>query len=703
MNSTNFAVELTEHFRSLKNDTRLRDHQLFVVDYLKTNNGLLVKHDLGTGKSLIMAAILAEQLNQVIFLSAKSLHGNTKKAIEEYARMSGKDIEADYEFVTMNASNMIEQFKKVTEKNLSVKFNTLSKLNLDDKVLIIDEAHNLFNSITNGSSNAMRLYEAIMRAKNLKTIFLTGTPIVNHPFELVPCYNMIARREVLPSNYEDFNMYFIDEKNNSIKNRAKFQDRIVGLTSYYGDMYGIELNSNDFPESLKIIIEKIPMSDAQFQWYSVARDIEILEAAKSKGAKSSRLQKPKGLFKSSFMRLSRQISNIVYPPHAIISEKTVKLLADKVTDADLVDIHKLSPKIAKIYDNLMNPKNEGKHLIYSSFVESGINMIARFLVINGWKEFGAQSTPNDIVVDEEVKLNGESDIDANSDAEELYIDTSAPDDLIAKKGGAKSKPKKTSAKPRAAKPQSKSPQKPASTTKHNYKFLRITGEVDAEERHSLIKRFNAESNTLGEDIKLIMISGAGAEGIDLNCVRFIHIEEPYWNWMRIKQVIGRGVRYKSHMMLPSKFRTVQPFIYISDYPANIDKQNNLFKNEKTTDFSILEKSININKLVNQFYFTITEAAIDCGIHNKNSKVHCRLCTPTGEPLYVNDIAKDMQVRSPCTQLKKEEMSAEEIIVDDKKYAIADGILLEFKPELDGYIEVARDDPIYVQLADKLKK
>jgi len=39
---------------------------------------------------------------------------------------------------------------------------------LDDCLLIVDEAHNLFNAITNGSKNAVGLYDLILKAKNLK-------------------------------------------------------------------------------------------------------------------------------------------------------------------------------------------------------------------------------------------------------------------------------------------------------------------------------------------------------------------------------------------------------------------------------------------------------------------------------------------------------------------------------------------------------
>ena len=62
---------------------------------------------------------------------------------------------------------------------------------LEGSMLIIDEAHNFFNAITNGAKNAVSLYDLIMETKNVKLIFLSGTPVVNDPFELVPCFNMI--------------------------------------------------------------------------------------------------------------------------------------------------------------------------------------------------------------------------------------------------------------------------------------------------------------------------------------------------------------------------------------------------------------------------------------------------------------------------------------------------------------------------------
>ena len=65
----------------------------------------------------------------------------------------------------------------------------------------------------------------------------------------------------------------------------------------------------------------------------------------------------------------------------------------------------------------------------------------------------------------------------------------------------------------------------------------------------------APNNNRGEIIKIFMITSSGAEGISLKNVRYVHIMEPYWNFIRIDQVFGRAIRMKSHMDLPSIYET----------------------------------------------------------------------------------------------------------------------------------------------------
>ena len=62
-----------------------------------------------------------------------------------------------------------------------------------------------------------------------------------------------------------------------------------------------------------------------------------------------------------------------------------------------------------------------------------------------------------------------------------------------------------------------------------------------------------------------MITRAGAEGITLKNCRFVHIMEPYWHPVRIKQVIGRARRICSHEDLYESERNVAVFLYLMTF------------------------------------------------------------------------------------------------------------------------------------------
>jgi len=85
----------------------------------------------------------------------------------------------------------------------------------------------------------------------------------------------------------------------------------------------------------------------------------------------------------------------------------------------------------------------------------------------------------------------------------------------------------------------------------------FTGEMKKKERDALVAKYNK-----GE-IKALLVSSAGGEGLDLKGTRLIQILDPHWNNEKIKQVEGRGIRYKSHEHLPEKERHVD----IQEYHA----------------------------------------------------------------------------------------------------------------------------------------
>ena len=55
----------------------------------------------------------------------------------------------------------------------------------DNKLIIIDEVHNVINGMASGGSfRATQLYSMFMDAKNARFVFLSGTPMKNIPFEV---------------------------------------------------------------------------------------------------------------------------------------------------------------------------------------------------------------------------------------------------------------------------------------------------------------------------------------------------------------------------------------------------------------------------------------------------------------------------------------------------------------------------------------
>lgn len=84
----------------------------------------------------------------------------------------------------------------------------------------------------------------------------------------------------------------------------------------------------------------------------------------------------------------------------------------------------------------------------------------------------------------------------------------------------------------------------------NIPYGEFTGDMPRKVRDQLVKDYNANK------IRALLLSSAGGEGLDLKGTRLIQILEPHWNEEKLKQVIGRGIRYKSHEELPEEERKV---------------------------------------------------------------------------------------------------------------------------------------------------
>jgi hypothetical protein len=76
-----------------------------------------------------------------------------------------------------------------------------------------------------------------------------------------------------------------------------------------------------------------------------------------------------------------------------------------------------------------------------------------------------------------------------------------------------------------------------------------------------LKALTSDDNTHGENVKVVIISVAGSEGLDFKNIRQVHILEPWYNMNLLEQIIGRAIRNCSHKRLPYSHRNVELYLY----------------------------------------------------------------------------------------------------------------------------------------------
>lgn len=708
-NNTSFQAQLKEALKNVKVEkgtNALLYHQKLKLTYMLNHpeqRGIFIIDDPGYGKTRSAAAIAEELLKdgyKVLVVAAASLHANTENGVFQHKRSLPEndkktdhelreEIKQTYTFVSLNASNMATQLERVAKTGspkLSKKTNN-EEINIDEKLeamlglvdslegytIIVDEAHNLFNSMTNSESkNSKKFYEIVMNTKKIKLIFLSGTPIVNDPFELVPCFNMIAGRDehtgktLFPEDYEEFHRYFVG--NGEIKNKDKFQNRILGLVSYNGILYEDSVKSQTgrtdviarkgFPDEAQTIVERVHMSHKQYADYVLAKHKEDQETNRIYGQKAKiALAKPAYLSSSTYKVHTRQISNMMMPPG--LKDKVV----DQIDDSVWKSLELYSPKYKAIIKNMAkHPTN----VVYSQFKgPQGIGGLIRALELN-----------NNF---DEYKLSTLERVESKKKSEK--------------------------------------------TNKKRGKYIKITGDTPQEERQQLLDILKLPANKHGDIIEALFVTAAGAEGIDTTNMCATHMVEPYWNPSREDQFKARAIRINSHDDLPPKERIVQPYIYLSIPPLDIiegsKKEGKIL--DPTTDEVLYQKATNARKGIMSFRYALIEASIDC-LQFQYSKsastfakmgLKCKICQPTNEPLF-HDFMDDMQSVSACKPYVEEEISVKEITIEGRKYyykkpsvlEIAAGANLEvfeYSEVLDAYSPVDEQDPVFEIIKNKVNK
>ncbi len=678
-NNTDFNKKTVELLKKSVKTDKLEAHQSRVKDFLryhKRSRGLLVDWDLGSGKTRVAVAIAESFKNDynVKILTSKSLHDNMRDGIRKYISGSPEDKDAHiqkyYQFISLNAGNVLTKLGNIDEVLEEKLGSMIDEGTFEGSLVIVDEAHRLFNSIVRGSKNATKLYDLIMATRDIKLVFLTGTPIQNDPFELVPALNMLAGFPVMGDNYGDFQKYFIDPKF-----RPKVMDRMTGLVSYYAP----KDKSVNFPRKLDMQVVEIPMSEYQYALYFTARKKERDQVtANITSAQNTGMRIPS--VAGSFRMKSRQLSNFAPRGHIprnppVTSEELKEIPLDEsvegvssegVTGDTSPDYEMQAPKIPVLLQIIKSRANQ-IGIIYSQFLGSGLDIIARALEENGFSRF---------VVDNVDETNGTSDESEKGNLEGRYAV--------------------------------------------------ITGEIDTDERSAIIKVLNAPDNMHGGRIRLLLVSETGVEGLDLKNIRYAVAFEPFWNMARIDQFVARAVRYKSHIALPEEERDVQPYLFVTvlplpapsePVPESIPEPGQRSVEKVSTEQVLWAKSIENKDKIDYFMTILRDASIDCFFNSPDVDA-CHICHPTDTPLYLpRDFVKDMSLHSPCKPLQEDTIQVSEIVVVDdtgkeRKFsyaADADPVTMfnihiyEYNPRLDAYVEIRNTHPLYEKIVEEVLK
>jgi superfamily II DNA or RNA helicase len=543
----------------------------------------------------------------------------------------------------------IEQF--MTKEDYTLRFNNIIFIHYDspfadreflDKVkkadssktsvFIIDEAHRFINNVYNNVSSkkgkrAQIIYDYILQEtkdnNNTRVMLLSATPVVNKPFEFALIFNLL-RPDSFPMSESAFSQLFISSTNFASLNentKNMFQRRILGLVSYY-------IGATPDKYAKKIIhYVNIPMEEYHEEIYNYYEAIEEKMEKQMLKYKRGKV----GDSMSTYASYTRQTCNFVFPN---ISEKINGEKRPRPSQ------FKISDKEALIIDEGKNEKKKNKIIKKNSHVLEYAKTIRIF--INYFIEYlkNILKTDKDYTIIDDVKsyLNK-----YKSDFNNFHNSKDKKSNLY--QALYKSSPKYIRIifnilnTPGTVmiysnyvemeglqllkvylnffkfinidndKDFNKNKLDPSvNSPKDGLRFCEFHGSIDKETRKVNKQIFNMSDNKYGKYCKIIMISPAGTEGINLNNVRQVHILEPYWNEVRIEQVIGRALRYCQHKDLPLNERIVDIYRY------------KMIRNNKkiTTDETMEDISRKKNNLLLSFTEAVKEAAVDCELFKNHN-------------------------------------------------------------------------------------
>ena len=350
-------------------------HQILISKIMSSYtpyNGILLMHDMGTGKtcsaSAIIQQIMVEKngITKFIFVAKNSsLLDNFE---DEFRNRCTKD---DYSNVKKLSSLGI--YKYTYDGFLKDYVNK----NLKNSVVIIDEVHNIKGSAGSFSeSSVYNTYVKIFRKSiNSKLVLLSGTPVTDKPNELASIMNLLLPvDEQLPTGAK-FNNMFI-ENETDLKNKSVLINAVKGRVSYI--------------KSMKSNVTKDYKGDIKdgFKYFKLKSSIM---SSKQTRAYVSAIEKDEAGGSPAFSN-SLQASDIVVDGNYGVNLGKL-ILKGQTHEQKLEFLSDYSSKYSDSIRDIIKARKEGKTVfVFNRHVDGGgLKMFASLLSQFGFSEVTRQS------------------------------------------------------------------------------------------------------------------------------------------------------------------------------------------------------------------------------------------------------------------------------------------------------------------------
>jgi superfamily II DNA or RNA helicase len=427
--------------------------------------------------------------------------------------------------------------------------------NLNNTVIIIDEAHNVTNNDV-----YIALEKTLKNSYNYRIVLLTATPVydnvkeifeisnllnMNNPDNLLPIRNNLLKENLVEKsasgNLKGSTIFLTDTAKTLLEKtlKGKVSYMTIDTVSFAKKTeMGTPLTTNIGSTN----IVQCKMSPNQDQIYLAALNLDTKKAPEdlsdeiaSMDSNENENENTAIIASSSLYKNSSDASTCVYPGKLFGKEGYNRCFENGKLkkEYDYVFTTNLEYYSSKLFALLQNINNSpGSAFVYSNYVNyGGIALVKQLLLSNGYHEYNGNGNSKNV-------------------------------------------------------------------------FLMYDDSVPLKKREQYRQIFNSEDNKYGEIIKVIIGSPIVSEGISLYNVRQIHILEPSWNMSSINQIIGRGIRYMSHNSLPESDRTIDIYKYVSvGSGISIDMQKYLLAENKD------RSNKNVERLLKRIAF-------DCSFNKK---------------------------------------------------------------------------------------